>query len=185
LTTFGHIYYTLLMNTAPSIQPTKSNLPMIIGAVILAIIIIGSIFAFASKPNNDTDSQSKPATEKMLDSGVNKSPKEAILPANFPKDIPVFPGAKITDTTDLTTSFALTYSVDKSKGSTKQVIDFYTTEMTKQGFKFTEAPILNETTGNYITGAKNGSKEFRVITYPLTDNPNITSINLNLSGYPR
>jgi hypothetical protein len=121
--------------------------------------------------------------------GINQTESKAplVLPAGFPTVAPVFPNAKLTDTTLIASpkSYALTYSLEKSKGTTKQVIDFYTAELTKQGWKITEVPILNETTGNYIMSAKKDSKGFRVTTYPLPQQNNDVSINLNLSGYPQ
>jgi hypothetical protein len=131
--------------------------------------------------------QSAETTPSKSTAASNQTQAAVVLPAGFPTDAPVFPNSRLVDTTLITSSksFALTYSLDKSKGTTKQVIDFYSAELTKQGWKIAEAPILNEATGNYIMSAKKDSKEFRVTTYPLPQQNNDISINLNLAGYSK
>jgi hypothetical protein len=155
------------------------------------IVIAGSIQACTQSDEKTTGKTTtgKTTVESPTQAVTGQSaPKKSIaLPSDFPTDAPVFPNARLVDTTFITSekSYALSYSLDQSKGTTQQVIDFYIAELTKQGWKIPEAPILNKATGNFIVYAKKGSKEFRVMTYPLPDQNNDVSINLNLAGYSK
>jgi hypothetical protein len=163
-----------MQKTSPK-QAQKLSQPKWVSLIALVLTVVAC--------TQSTDS----AGEKKAAANQGESKKSIALPDGFPTDSPVFPNAKLVDTTLLTSSksYALTYSLEKSKGTTKDVIDFYTAELIKQGWKIPEPPILNDTTGNYILSAKKDGKEFRVTTYPLPDQNNDVSINLNLAGYSK
>jgi hypothetical protein len=149
------------------------------------IIILAIIFGFALNRSPAAQEKMDNKSTDTAMSSVNKMIKpEVKLPAGLPSDIPLYPNAILTDVFELEpgNSVSLTYQIDASKSSPKQVLDYYETELPKLGYK-TDQPTINEAAGNYITGGKKGKVEFRAINYLLTADPTKTSINISFSGY--
>jgi hypothetical protein len=159
----------------------------IIFGVVAAIIILVVLVAFASN-------QSPVTQEKM----VNKSTETEMLPRELPKastaklpsyvgsEAPIFPNSVLKDVFELTPGdqVALTYEIDSTKATPRQVFDYYVTELPKQGWK-TSDPTINEAAGNYLISATKGKIEFRAINYLSAADTSKTSININLSGYSK
>jgi hypothetical protein len=155
------------------VSTTMNKKSIIIGLVcLLGLVVLGIIFG------------NRPSTVNTVSPKETIMSKEVKLPSNYPTDIPVLPNAKLMDVTEIASekSVAIRYEIDNSIQTPKQVLDFYTVELAKQGWTV-DSPIINEAAGNYITSAKKDSKVFRVINYLSANDKTKTSININLSGY--
>jgi hypothetical protein len=161
----------------------KNFIFVIVGVIIILAIIV----AFAS--NSSSISQEK-MIDKPTDSAMlpeNKMTKSEVkFPSNLPSDLPLFPNAKLISATEITSekSYALSYEIDASKATPKQVLDYYIAEFPKQGYK-PDQPIINEAAGNYIISGKKEALEFRVFNYLSASDNTKTSININVSGYSK
>jgi hypothetical protein len=162
------------------------NKNVIIG-VIASIIILVVLFTFIS--NSPPDTQEK-MDNKLVDSTMlqdNKMTKpEVKFPSDLPSDLPLFPNAKLISATEITSekSYALSYEIDASKATPRQVLDYYIAEFPKQGYK-ADQPIINEEAGNYIISGKKGTIEFRAFNYLSASDNTKTSINVNVAGYAK
>jgi hypothetical protein len=151
-----------------------------------AIIILAVLVAFAS--NNSSTADKK--VDKVKDTAMSTTDKmtkpEVKFPSILPSDLPLFPNAKLVVSTEITSekSYSLSYEIDASKATPKQVLDYYVTEFPKQGYK-ADQPVINESAGNYIISGKKGSLEFRVMNYLSASDNTKTSININVSGYSK
>jgi hypothetical protein len=159
----------------------------IIFGVVAAIIILAALVAFASnRPPVTQEKMDNKATDSAMLPDNKMTKPEVKFPSVLPTDLPLFPNAKLVDSTEITSekSYALSYEIDASKATPKQVLDYYVTEFPKQGYK-SDQPIINESAGNYIISGKKGSLEFRVMNYLSASDNTKTSININVSGYSK
>jgi hypothetical protein len=159
----------------------------IIFGIIAAIIILVVLAVFAS---NRTPTTQEKMINKAIDNAMLPDTKmirsEVKFPSILPSDLPLFPNAKLVDATEITSekSFSLSYEIDASKATPRQVLDYYVLEFPKQGYKV-DQPTINEETGNYIITGKKGALEFRVFSNLFASDNTKSSININVSGYSK
>jgi hypothetical protein len=159
---------------------------IIFGLVFILAILSVLVVVASSRRQASQEEAIKIITDNAVQPMDKMTKPEVKLPTGIPTDVSAFPNAKLIDVIEIEpgNDVALTYEIEASKFSPKQVMDYYTDELTKQGYKV-DQPVINEAAGNYITGGKKGSVEFRAINYLLPDNQSKTSININISGYSK
>jgi hypothetical protein len=162
------------------------NKNIIFGTVAVIIILI-VLVAFASNRSPSTPDKMVNNTKETTMLPADKIIKSEVkFPSDLPSDLPLFPNAKLISATEITSekSYALSYEIDTSKATPKQVLDYYIAEFPKQGYK-ADQPIINEGAGNYIISGKKGTIEFRAFNYLSASDNTKTSININVSGYSK
>jgi hypothetical protein len=117
------------------IQFASADDPSLVGTVVIqpALTDAGRLTVFLSIQTVSTEPTST-ATPFQL--GSSKA-----LPAGFPAQIPVYPGATITDTAWARSSGALQWQVVfLVQKAPQDILDYYRTELTGRGFTVTDAP---------------------------------------------
>lgn len=128
---------------------------LLIGGI-LTTIFVGSVFKKAAK-NVSVDSQSGTVNVRSEDGSASIG-GEAKIPSDFPKDVPVYPGSKVTfavKTEGKNFSVAVLTKDDVAK-----VMDYYKRELAAKGWNSTDDSLEITFEGG---SSKSYSKENRVI----------------------
>ena len=119
---------------------------------------------------NSMEITSQDGKTKMV-SGEN-----AALPADFPKDVPVYPGAKVTmaasNTEDKTTTLTL-----ESKDAVEKIADYVSKETAAQGWK--EDMVIKQP-GDQPLHMLGYKKDNRTLMYTISGGSDGTSISMSL-----
>jgi len=172
----------------PSLEFSKSNGTKRLGYLILAVLLILLVlavgyFVFIKNKNNQSG--------KSLSNNVNSSPTatptsddifsdyaldvEGSLPNGFPKDIPLYPKAKVNfQASDNTDGVNFKISLD-APVSQKTLIDYYKSELTKNGWQ-----IDQQLDGDTTTFAI--SKGTRQLNMTLKTTPSGVEANLSVTN---
>lgn len=129
-----------------------------------------------------------PFTEK---SSVTNSSQKATIPDGYPMDTPVYPDSSLMSTTKMEVigkyNYSVTYHIDKSKATTKQIIDYYATELPK--VRYSNVLIQDEETGALLVSnsikANNGETTITVSSFESNKDSTKNSINIEIQAYPR
>jgi hypothetical protein len=152
--------------------------------VLLIIVVLGVVIAriMYKEPEKITPFQEK--------TSITTSSSKATYPEGYPTETPIFPDSILMSTTKMEVigkyNYSITYHLDKTKATSKQIIDYYANELPK--VRYQNIKVENEDPDSLISNslkANNGETTISVSSFESEKDANMNSINIEIQAFPR